>query len=100
MRQFTEPRHCRSRMGHLARVLLCLVLLIVPAAWATDTLTGKVVKIADRDALTLLTPEKRQIKIRLAEIDTLGRASPTQTEPPLQVQKKPELRRFSLPVQR
>src|SRR5690606_665034 len=43
---------------------------------SATTLTGKVVAIADGDTLTLLTPAREQVKIRLAEIDTPERAQP------------------------
>jgi endonuclease YncB( thermonuclease family) len=53
----------------LRRALFVLLLLIAVPAWA-ETLTGRVVAIADGDTLTLLTPGRRQVKIRLHGIDT------------------------------
>jgi endonuclease YncB( thermonuclease family) len=46
-----------------------VMLLVISSASQASELTGKVVGIADGDTFTLLTADKQQVKIRLAEID-------------------------------
>ena len=57
------------------RLLVPILLLFTLSAQA-ETLEGKVVKIADGDTLTLLTPSNQQVKIRLAGIDTPEKKQP------------------------
>jgi endonuclease YncB( thermonuclease family) len=52
-------------------------LLLASASPAlAEELRGRVVGITDGDTLTLLTPQRREVKIRLAEIDTPERGQP------------------------
>ena len=51
----------------LAPLLWAMLLALCPAS---DYLTGKVVGIADGDTITILTAEKKQVKIMLHGIDS------------------------------
>ncbi len=55
-------------MNGIHYVILVVFLLSAPAM--SSELHGRVVSIADGDTFTLLTADKQQIRIRLAEIDT------------------------------
>jgi endonuclease YncB( thermonuclease family) len=54
----------------MIRVFLVALLVILGAGLADGAeLTGRVVRVTDGDTLTLLTPQRRQLTIRLTEID-------------------------------
>lgn len=53
----------------MKHILLFTFLLIYSIATGQSVLTGKVVKIADGDTITILTKENSQIKVRLHGID-------------------------------
>jgi len=53
----------------MTKYLALAFLLIVGQSHANIVLEGRVISIADGDTFTLLTTDKQQVKIRLAEID-------------------------------
>ena len=61
---------------HPIKMLFFLFALCVLCPAHAATISGRVVGVHDGDTLTLLTAEKRQVKIRLAEIDTPESAQP------------------------
>ena len=73
--EMTQRRLPRYQRRSLSLSVLFVAISVVAASPPAKTLTGKVVKIADGDTLTLLVG-KTQIKVRLEGIDTPERAQP------------------------
>jgi len=66
-------KHGEKSLKHgseILRVLATLLLVaVLVATSAAQTLTGRCIRVADGDTITILTPAKRQVKVRLACID-------------------------------
>ncbi len=64
--------------AHIRPITCFLVLLALMSCRHTDSrfLTGEVVGVTDGDTVTLLTKDKEEVKIRLAEIDAPERSQP------------------------
>jgi endonuclease YncB( thermonuclease family) len=58
------------------RLAVSLVLLLASAGLHAETLTGKVIRIADGDTVTILDRDHRQFRIRVAGIDAPERKQP------------------------
>ena len=49
--------------------ILSLLLLLASVALSQEVICGKVVSVSDGDTITVLTPEKTQIRVRIAFVD-------------------------------
>ncbi|UFN51663.1 thermonuclease family protein (plasmid) [Roseomonas sp. OT10] len=58
----------------LRRTFLALLLLATPAL--AEEFRGRVVGLSDGDTITVLTPAREQVRVRLAEIDAPERRQP------------------------
>lgn len=58
------------------RILLVLAIILLAAIGHAELLSGRVVRVADGDTITVLDADKRQNKIRLAGIDAPEKAQP------------------------
>jgi len=55
---------------------LIAILALLPLAGLAETITGKVVHVADGDTVTILTSQKQQHRVRIAGIDAPESAQP------------------------
>jgi micrococcal nuclease len=56
--------------------IIFALLLLATTPTLAATLSGKVVRVADGDTITILTPNKEEVKIRLVEIDAPEKDQP------------------------
>lgn len=56
-------------------LFVCFLVILNSPAFA-DTLYGQVISVTDGDTITILTPAKSQIKVRLTEIDAPEKNQP------------------------
>ncbi len=67
-------------IAHRFSLASILAASLLPLRAQAEAITGNVVGISDGDTLTLLTADKRQVKVRLAEIDTPERVYGTRAQ--------------------
>lgn len=72
----------RTKSVLAAVLLLVLILLALPQERSTQTLTGKVISVADGDTLTILDDANQKTRVRLFGIDApeMGQAYGTQSK--------------------
>jgi len=70
----TSKSHCSFiRMNRNKPILLLLVfLLLIPSISVSKTITGETISVEDGDTITILNNQRRQTKIRLYGMESLG----------------------------
>lgn len=71
-----------SKAGVFRGAAAAFVLLLLQAQARAEGLVGRVVGVSDGDTLTVLTEGKRQVRVRLAEVDAPGNARPYDSRVP------------------
>ncbi len=64
------------KLPHCYKVPFLFLLLLLPSITLSETITGKVVKVADGDTITIINNHKQKTKIRLYGIDTPENSQP------------------------
>ena len=75
--------HCSHR-GHLTPVrqnairslITAILVILLVTTSAAETLSGRCIAVADGDTITILTPAKRQVRVRLACVDCPEKRQP------------------------
>jgi len=57
-------------------LITAILVILLVATSAAETLSGRCIKVADGDTITILTPAKPQVRVRLACIDCPERRQP------------------------
>ena len=74
LRPWHDGRMNRAPLPRIP-LLLAIVLLVSLPAWAVE-LTGRVVGLSDGDTVTILTAERRQVRVRLWALPEAERTPP------------------------
>lgn len=66
----------KTRPRRLVAAATLLLALVLPLICTAAEITGRCIRVADGDTITVLTPANRQIRVRLACIDCPERGYP------------------------
>ena len=70
------PHPARHSRDFINAIFLLACLIALPTITRAETITGRVVRVLDGDTVSVLTPQKEEIRVRLAEIDAPEKSQP------------------------